>query len=72
MRDFRGKTAVVTGAASGIGRALALQCAEEGMSVVVADVDEANLEQTRLAVAERGADTLAVPTDVSQGAPVSR
>ena len=41
MKAFEGKTAVVTGAASGIGRAIALRCADEGMSVVVADVDEA-------------------------------
>ncbi len=66
MDDFRGRTAVVTGAASGIGRALALRCADEGMSVVVADVDRPNLEETRELAAARGARALAVPTDVSR------
>ena len=44
MREFKGKTAVITGAASGIGRALALRCAAEGMNVVAADVEPAALE----------------------------
>lgn len=70
MKDFGGKTAVVTGAASGIGRGLALRCADEGMNVVVADVDEANLEETRKLVGERGAHAIAVPTDVSKAAAV--
>jgi NAD(P)-dependent dehydrogenase (short-subunit alcohol dehydrogenase family) len=63
MRDFAGKTAVITGAASGIGRGLAIRCAAEGMSVVVADVDEANLEETRKLCA---VPAIAVPTDVSK------
>ena len=40
MKNFTGKVAVVTGAASGIGRALAERCAREGMKVVLADVEE--------------------------------
>lgn len=67
MEHFAGRTAVVTGAASGIGRALALHCADEGMAVVLADVDEAGLEAARTAVAARGARALAVATDVSRG-----
>jgi NAD(P)-dependent dehydrogenase (short-subunit alcohol dehydrogenase family) len=70
MKDFRGKTAVVTGAASGIGRALATQCAREGMSVAVADVDEPGLEETQKQLVGLGADVLAVPTDVSKVAAV--
>ena len=66
MREFRGKTAVVTGAASGIGRALALRCGEEGMSVAIADVDEAGLEETGKQVSLLGAQVVAVPTDVSK------
>lgn len=73
MKEFAGRTAVVTGAASGIGRALALRCAREGMNVVVADVDVAQLEETRAQVAvacAAGQAVLAVPTDVSQAAAV--
>ncbi len=40
MKDFQDKVAVVTGAASGIGRALAGKSAQEGMKVVLADVEE--------------------------------
>ena len=39
MKDLNGKVAVITGAASGIGRALAERCAREGMKVVLADVE---------------------------------
>jgi NAD(P)-dependent dehydrogenase (short-subunit alcohol dehydrogenase family) len=74
MKDLRGRTAVVTGAASGIGRALALHAAGEGMNLAVADVDEAALEETRKqceeAAAAQGARVVAVPTDVSKPAAV--
>ena len=66
MRDFEGKVAVVTGAASGMGRAFAERFAREGMRVVLADVEEEALET---AVAELRAgefDVLGVPTDVAK------
>ena len=44
MKNFAGKTAVVTGAASGIGLALAEKLARENMRVVLADVEEERLE----------------------------
>lgn len=66
MKEFRGKVAVVTGAASGIGRALAERCACEGMRVVLADVDEAALGEAEREFKETGADVIAVPTDVSK------
>ncbi len=44
MKNFAGKTAVVTGAASGIGLALAEKLARENMQVVMADVEEESLE----------------------------
>jgi NAD(P)-dependent dehydrogenase (short-subunit alcohol dehydrogenase family) len=66
MKEFRGKVAVVTGAASGIGRGLAEACALEGMRVVLADVDEAALAQAARELKDSGADVLAVRTDVSR------
>lgn len=66
MQDFEGRTAVVTGAASGIGRGLARHCAREGMAVVLADVDLAGLEATREELADGGARVLVQPTDVSR------
>jgi len=46
MGDFEGKAVLVTGAAGGIGRAAAVQFAQQGASVVVADIDEAGLART--------------------------
>ena len=46
MKEFEGKTAVITGAASGIGKALAEKFAQEKMQVVLADVEEEALEKT--------------------------
>jgi NAD(P)-dependent dehydrogenase (short-subunit alcohol dehydrogenase family) len=66
MRDFKGKTAVVTGAASGIGRALAQRCAEEGMNVVLADIEEKSLADAEREMKVAGASVLAVLTDVSK------
>jgi NAD(P)-dependent dehydrogenase (short-subunit alcohol dehydrogenase family) len=66
MRDLRGKVAVVTGGASGIGRAMAARFVAEGMKVVLADVEARALEATREALSSGGHDVLAVPTDVSK------
>jgi NAD(P)-dependent dehydrogenase (short-subunit alcohol dehydrogenase family) len=66
MRDLKGKVAVVTGAASGIGLAMAERFAREGMKLVLADVDEKALAAARDAIAASGADAVAAPTDVSQ------
>lgn len=63
--EFAGKVVVVTGAASGLGRATALAFAREGARVVVADVDAAGLEQTAAAVRADGGEALIVPTDIS-------
>ena len=46
MKDFTGRVAVVTGGASGIGKALAKAFQAEGMRVVIADVEQAALEAT--------------------------
>src|SRR5260370_11546180 len=64
MADLTGKVAVVTGAARGIGLAIAERCLAEGMSVVLADVEEDALELAADKLAQQG-KVLAVPTDVS-------
>jgi NAD(P)-dependent dehydrogenase (short-subunit alcohol dehydrogenase family) len=70
MQSFESKVAVVTGAASGIGRALAERFAAEGMKVVVADVEAEALGRAEADLRARGAEVLAVQTDVSQAADV--
>jgi NAD(P)-dependent dehydrogenase (short-subunit alcohol dehydrogenase family) len=72
VKEFRGKVAVITGAASGIGRALAERCAREGMSVVLADIEKPALLQTESQMRESGANVLAVRTDVSKARDVER
>jgi len=66
MKDFKGKVAVITGAASGIGRALAEKCAHEGMKVVISDIDEKGLRRTERRLKREGSDVLSVLTDVSK------
>jgi NAD(P)-dependent dehydrogenase (short-subunit alcohol dehydrogenase family) len=70
MRDLQGKVAVVTGAASGIGKAMAERFAREGMKVVLADVDEPALAMAQQALAASGTASIAVRTDVSKRADV--
>ncbi|MFM8946012.1 MAG: SDR family NAD(P)-dependent oxidoreductase [Actinomycetota bacterium] len=67
MRDLQGKVAVVTGAASGIGRALTDRFVAAGMKVVLADVDEVKLRAAEAELAEGGADVHPVVADVSLG-----
>jgi NAD(P)-dependent dehydrogenase (short-subunit alcohol dehydrogenase family) len=67
MENLRGKVAVITGAASGIGRAMADRFAAAGMRVVLADVDELKLRSTEAEMRENGADVLPVMADVSLG-----
>jgi NAD(P)-dependent dehydrogenase (short-subunit alcohol dehydrogenase family) len=70
MKDFKDKVAVITGAASGIGRALAERCVQEGMKVALADVDLERLTETEASLKAAGATVLAVRTDVSQAGDV--
>src|SRR3954451_20408164 len=67
MKDLKGKVGVVTGAASGIGNAVATRLAEEGMKVVLADIEEGPLADAEKVLADTGATVLAVPTDVTKG-----
>jgi NAD(P)-dependent dehydrogenase (short-subunit alcohol dehydrogenase family) len=70
MENLAGKVAVITGGASGIGKAVAWRAAAEGMKVVLADIEETALEETAAALAADGADVLAVLTDVSDAGAV--
>jgi NAD(P)-dependent dehydrogenase (short-subunit alcohol dehydrogenase family) len=70
MKTFRNKIAVVTGAASGIGLAMAKRFGAEGMSVVLADVEPSALEKAEAEVRALGAATLAVTTDVARAVDV--
>jgi len=70
MRELSGKVAVVTGAASGIGLALAQRFAADGMKVVMADIEQHALAREAEVLATSGAEVLAVPTDTSLAAEV--
>jgi NAD(P)-dependent dehydrogenase (short-subunit alcohol dehydrogenase family) len=70
MKDFKGKVAVITGAASGIGYGLAERCAKEGMKVVLADIEIDALSQAEKGIKALGVETLAVKTDVSKAADI--
>ncbi|MEO9191647.1 MAG: SDR family NAD(P)-dependent oxidoreductase [Acetobacteraceae bacterium] len=65
MRDLKGKTAVVTGAGSGIGLGIARVLAGAGMNLVLADIQAAQLEAARSAIEVGGARAIARVTDVS-------
>lgn len=72
MKDFQNKVAVVTGGASGIGRALAEKSAALGMKVVLADVEESALQEATAELKASGAQIIAQRTDVSQAGEVER
>jgi NAD(P)-dependent dehydrogenase (short-subunit alcohol dehydrogenase family) len=66
VKEFKDRVAVITGSASGVGRALAERCVGEGMRVVLADVDDANLAEAEAELRALGGTVLAVRTDVSR------
>ena len=70
MEQLEGKTAVVTGGGSGIGRAVATQLAAAGMHVVVADIQRDALDATVTDLGARGGRVIGVRTDVSDAASV--
>jgi len=65
LREFSGRVAVVTGAASGMGRAFAQRFAEEGMRVVLADVEREPLDRAVAELRAAGFEAVGVPADVS-------
>ena len=66
MKDFNGKVAVITGAGRGIGRGIALRCAEEGMKVVLAGYGMESITKTAADLQALGAETLVIQADVSK------
>jgi NAD(P)-dependent dehydrogenase (short-subunit alcohol dehydrogenase family) len=65
MKDLKDKVAAITGAASGIGRALALNLAAEGCHVAIADVNEAGLKETADKVRSSGVRVTTHTVDVA-------
>jgi NAD(P)-dependent dehydrogenase (short-subunit alcohol dehydrogenase family) len=70
MKSFERKVAAITGAASGIGRALALELAARGAELALVDVDEEGLAHTALEAAGRGAKVTRARVDVADRAAV--
>jgi NAD(P)-dependent dehydrogenase (short-subunit alcohol dehydrogenase family) len=66
MKEFKGKVAVITGAANGIGFGIAERCAQLGMKVVLAGVNEEKLRKAEEQLKSTGAELLRVQTDVSR------
>ncbi len=70
--NLSGKVAVITGGASGIGLALAMEAARRGMKIALADISQDRLDEAKKLVEGAGADTIAIATDVSKLADVER
>ncbi len=66
MKNFKDKVVLVTGAASGIGRATALEFARQGSHIIIADIDEKGIAATADEITSLGREVLAVKTDVSR------
>ncbi len=71
MRNFKDRVAVITGAASGMGRATALALAGEGVHVVVADIHDDRAAETAAMAEALGVQALAVHCDVSESAQIT-
>jgi NAD(P)-dependent dehydrogenase (short-subunit alcohol dehydrogenase family) len=71
LQEFRGKTAIVTGAASGIGFGIARALAEAGMNLVLADIQPDKIEAARAAIEALGVPAIGVTVDVSDAESVA-
>ena len=67
MKNLKGKVAVVTGGASGLGRAMALHFAREGMHVAIADIEQAKIDAVVTEIKALGVEAIGAKTDVSRG-----
>ncbi len=70
MKDLQGRVAVITGGASGIGRAVADRAAAEGMKIVLADIEEGPLKAAEDELTSNGVEAVGVVTDVADAASV--
>ncbi len=68
MKDLSGKTAFITGGASGIGLGMAHAFAEAGMNIVIADVEGEKLDQAAAEIGSHGTQVQAIELDVSDRA----
>ncbi len=72
MKSFQNKVAVITGGASGIGRALGERCVREGMKVVLADIEEKALIHAEAEMRAAGGSVIGVVTDVSNAESIEK
>lgn len=71
LQGARKRVAFVTGAGQGLGRAIAVRLAKDGLDVAVNDINSATLEETKLLIEAEGAKSIAVVGDVSDEPKVS-
>jgi NADP-dependent 3-hydroxy acid dehydrogenase YdfG len=65
LSDYKGQVAVITGAASGLGRGISLRCADMGMKLSLADIDSANLEAFEKELKVRGVEVISSVVNVT-------